>query len=430
MIALSALAPERLLVPVASIVGPDHAMLRDGTVVVAPGDVGQVAEVLRFAQSNRLVVTPAGGGTKSDQKSGGGSGRGSDWGNPVAAAIQLSIRRMARVREHAWQDMTCTVEAGCTWAEMQSALANHGQMVALDPLWPERATVGGIIATNDSGALRIQFGGLRDLIIGMTFVLADGTIAKSGGKVVKNVAGYDLHKLLTGSFGTLGVIAEVNFRLHPVERFVQTWSVAARDADAADPASFAEPLFALMDSQMTPSGVQLRIFGRECGLDIRIAAPRECAAEYEARVRSIFSGFAVNASNDAAWEARPQIFDSNYEIILKASVIAGEVCSVASELRKRADAEGVELALVCQANGLMTLGLNSGHDPAVRFIEHLRTRLGKCGGSAVALRIPDAMRKEVDVWGPQSDALPLMREIKRRFDPGRILNPGRFVGNI
>src|SRR5690348_8967638 len=227
MIAASALAPERLLAPMGSIVGPDHATLLDGTVVVAPGDVGQVAEVLRFAQSNRLAVTAAGGGTKS----GWGSGRGSDWGNPVAAHIQLSMRRMARVREHAWQDMTCTVEAGCTWAEMQTALANHGQMVALDPLWPERATVGGIIATNDSGALRIQFGGLRDLIIGMTFVLADGTIAKSGGKVVKNVAGYDLHKLLTGSFGTLGVIAEVNFRLHPVERFVQTWSVNSRDAD-------------------------------------------------------------------------------------------------------------------------------------------------------------------------------------------------------
>ena len=113
---------------------------------------------------------------------------------------------MNALREHAWQDMTCTVEAGCTWAAMQAELARHGQMVALDPLWPERATVGGIVATNDSGALRLKYGGLRDLIIGMTVVLADGTIAKSGGKVVKNVAGYDLHKLMTGSFGTLGVI--------------------------------------------------------------------------------------------------------------------------------------------------------------------------------------------------------------------------------
>ena len=101
--------------------------------------------------------------------------------------------------------MTCTVEAGCTWAAMQAALARHGQMVALDPLWPEKATVGGVVATNDSGCFRLKYGGLRDLIIGMTIVLADGTIAKTGGKVVKNVAGYDLHKLMTGAFGTLGV---------------------------------------------------------------------------------------------------------------------------------------------------------------------------------------------------------------------------------
>src|SRR5581483_2200314 len=131
--------------------------------------------------------------------------------------ILLSLERMHRLREHTWEDMTCSVEAGCTWAAMQAELRRHGQMVALDPLCPERATIGGIIATNDSGGLRLKYGGLRDLIIGMTVVLADGTVAKTGGKVVKNVAGYDLHKLMTGSFGTLSVIAEVNFRLHPIE---------------------------------------------------------------------------------------------------------------------------------------------------------------------------------------------------------------------
>ena len=417
MITASALAPERLLAPLASIVGQEHATLREGTIVVVPGDVEQVAEVLRFAQANRLAVMPTGGGTKLD------------WGNPVAAAIQLSMRRMAQVREHAWQDMTCTVEAGCTWAEMQKTLAEHEQTVALDPLWPERATVGGILATNDSGALRIRFGGLRDLVIGMTFVLADGTVAKSGGKVVKNVAGYDLHKLLTGSFGTLGVIAEVNFRLHPAERFGQTWSVAARDA-AADPDCFSKPLSALMESQMTPSGVQLRVSNSECALYIRIAALPECVAEYDARIRSIFDGFTVAPSDGAAWHARQEIFDSDVEFVLKASVIAAEVCPVASELRKWAHDEGAEIALVCQANGLMTVGLHSQRGAAVRFAELIRARLRKSGGSATALRIPDAIRDAADVWGPQPDALPLMREIKRRFDPGRVLNPGRFVGNI
>ena len=130
-------------------------------------------------------------------------------------------------------------------------------MIALDPLWPERATVGGIVSTNDSGALRLKYGSLRDLIIGMTLVLADGTIAKTGGKVVKNVAGYDLHKLMTGGFGTLGVIAEVNFRLHPFEQNAQTWTISAPPGLC----SLDAPLRALLDSQMSPSCMQIRSTG-------------------------------------------------------------------------------------------------------------------------------------------------------------------------
>ena len=145
---------------------------------------------------------------------------------------------MPRLREHAWHDMTCTVDAGFPWAEMQRALQQHGQMVALDPLWPQRATVGGVVACNDSGSLRLKYGGLRDLIIGMTVVLADGAIAKSGGKVVKNVAGYDIHKLMTGSFGTLGVVAQVSFRLHPVEEHARTWTFAAGRMPPSSPARY------------------------------------------------------------------------------------------------------------------------------------------------------------------------------------------------
>ncbi len=156
-------------------------------IAVAPANSEEVAAVLRLAQENHLAVVPYGGGTKQG------------WGYPVAPALVLEMHRLNMLREHTWQDMTCTVEAGCTWSAMQSGLAQHGQYVALDPLWPERATVGGIVATNDSGALRLRYGGLRDLVIGMTIVLADGTIAHTGGKVVKNVAGYDLHKLMIGA---------------------------------------------------------------------------------------------------------------------------------------------------------------------------------------------------------------------------------------
>ncbi len=153
--------------------------------------------------------------------------------------------RFDRVLEHTWQDLTCTVQAGCTWQSLQDALAQHGQFVALDPLWPERATVGGIIASNDSGSLRLRYGSLRDLVIGMTVVLADGTVAQVGGKVVKNVAGYDLHKLLIGAFGTLGVITEVTFRLHAIPR--HTAQLHCRRAERAQPARRApagDPRFA------------------------------------------------------------------------------------------------------------------------------------------------------------------------------------------
>lgn len=412
----AALTLDEGMAHLASIVGPEHAQLRGDTVVAAPGDTQQVAQLLRFAQSNGLTVMPTGGSTKLG------------WGNPVMPEIELSIRRMHALRDHPWEDMTCTVEAGCAWAAMQSELRLHGQMVALDPLWPDRATVGGVIAANDSGALRSKFGGLRDLIIGMTIVLADGTIAKSGGKVVKNVAGYDLHKLMTGSFGTLGVIAEVNFRLHPVEEHVRTWTVTA--PEAALPDFFAEPLRALMDSPMTPSCVQLRVLNHECALDIRIAGIPECLEEYGVRIQSLCGKVTLTEAGENIWQARQRLFDKSGALVMKVSVVPGEICSVISELQQRAAAEGHEIDVVAQATGLMTVALSSAPDAAIALIEHLRKRLAHSGGSAIVLHMPDSLRGKVNVWGPDPDALPLMREIKRRFDPDRILNPGRFVGGI
>ncbi len=414
----AALTLEQSLAHLRPIVGQEHASLRGNAVVVAPADANQIAQVLRFAQANGLVVTPTGSGTKLG------------WGNPVASSILLSLERLRALREHAWQDMTCTVEAGCTWNAMQAELAQQGQMVALDPLWPDRATVGGIVASNDGGALRLKYGGLRDLIIGMTIVLADGTVAKTGGKVVKNVAGYDLHKLMTGSFGTLGVITEVNFRLHPVEEHAQTWTITARGAAVPDAAVFAGPLSALMDSQMTPSCVQLRTSNRECALDIRIAAVPECLQEQAGRIQDLFARFAVNEPDNAVWQARQRLVYGDDAFLLKISLLPADLCAVTTDLQQRAAREAVEITTVGQANGIMTAALNASSDTAVALIEQLRAKVEGRGGSVVVLRLPDSLRGNFDVWGLNSGALPLMREIKRRFDPGRTLNPGRFVGGI
>jgi glycolate oxidase FAD binding subunit len=411
--ATAALTLHECAAHLAAIAGAEHTHLSGETVSVAPADAQQIAAILGFANANGIVVTPSGSGTKSA------------WGNPVAAGIRLELKRMNRLREHPWQDMTCTVEAGCTWAAMQAELARHRQMVALDPLWPEKATVGGVVASNDGGALRLKYGGLRDLIIGMTVVLADGTVAKTGGKVVKNVAGYDLHKLMTGGFGTLGVIAEVNFRLHPVEACRRTWTAIALDAGA-----FAAPRRALLDSQMTPSSVQLRVRKQECALDVRIAALPECMDEHAASLQKIFGQIELKESSEQVWQARQELFDAEGAAVLKVSVLPSDVCAVSNELQERANEEGLEISIVAQANGLMTAALKSAPDAAIALIERLRGRVRGSGGSVVALQIPETLRGRLDVWGCDSNALPLMREIKRRFDPNRILNPGRFVGNI
>src|ERR1035437_7507740 len=194
------------------LLSPAQISERDGKPLLSPKKTEEIPAIARYANQHSLAIEITGASTKRS------------WGNPIqpnpvtADILLLDPTHLTGVVSHSWQDLTATVAAGTPWATMQRTLAQHNQQVALDPLWPETATIGGIIATNDSGPMRLKYGSLRDLIIGMTIVLADGTIAKSGGKVVKNVAGYDLHKLMTGAFGTLGAIAEVTFRLHPISQ--------------------------------------------------------------------------------------------------------------------------------------------------------------------------------------------------------------------
>lgn len=417
MHATANLTREEALARLAAIAGPEHARADGDAIRVAPADAEQVAAVLRFANENGLSVVSTGGGSKLG------------WGNPVEPEVFLCLERMNAVREHAWQDMTCTVEAGCTWAAMQHELARHGQMVALDPLWPERTTVGGVLATNDSGAMRLRYGGLRDLVIGMTLVLADGTIAKSGGKVVKNVAGYDLHKLMTGSFGTLGVITEVNFRLHPAEQDARTFTVAAQYAT-----QLAGPLATLLHAQIALSAVQLRTAAGRCALDVRLCARRECLGDHAEKLHRIFSGLAVEEIDAHVWQAREQLFAEGGATVVKASVLPAEVCAVADAVKESAVALSIDVSLVAQATGLMTVALaerqGAARDAAAGLIEKLRAQVRPAGGSVVVIQMPDALRGKIDVWDCRSDALAMMREIKRRFDRNRILSPGRFVGGI
>src|SRR6516164_2428950 len=210
--------------------------------VAEPASERELAALLSSANEAQIAVIPRGGGTKLA------------WGNPPKRAdLVLLTARLNRVLEHAWADLTVSVEAGCTLLTLEEKLAQHGQRLALDGLQPESATIGGILSTNDSGVLRLRFGALRDLVIGVTLALPDGTLASSGGKVVKNVAGYDLPKLTTGAFGTLGIITRAVFRTHPVCRESAILSFGAPGAEAMQ-----AKILASQNSELAHTALQIR----------------------------------------------------------------------------------------------------------------------------------------------------------------------------
>jgi glycolate oxidase FAD binding subunit len=297
---------------------------------------------------------------------------------------------------------------------MQSGLAQHGQHVALDPLWTDRATVGGIVATNDSGALRLRYGGLRDLIIGMTIVLADGTIAQTGGKVVKNVAGYDLHKLMTGAFGTLGVITSVNFRLHSMSQCTQSFSVSS---PAAEP--LGKLMLKLLHAQVSTVAIQVRGTARGFVLDIQLASLAEVLHTQAAAVEEMAQseGLSSSAAGDEIWEARQARLAG--EIVCKGTMLPAEVARFAERVR------GLGGESVIQGTGIMIASFPTA---AAEGLLELRREMEKASGSLMVLNQP--AETKIDCWGTLPDSFPLMREIKRRFDPEGILNPGRFIGHI
>jgi glycolate oxidase FAD binding subunit len=386
----------------AAITGDQHVREEKGVLTVAPASNEEVSGVLRVAHQHRWPVTGLGGSTKQR------------WGYPTQPKLALKLDRLNQLREHTWQDMTCTVDAGCTWSAMQSGLAQHSQYVALDPLWPERATVGGIVATNDSGALRLRYGGLRDLIIGMTIVLADGTIARTGGKVVKNVAGYDLHKLMIGAFGTLGIVTSVNFRLHSIPPCSRTFSVPAPAAEA-----LGELMLKLLHAQLCTVAIQLRGARNGFALDVRLASLAEVVDSQAGALEALAQneGLATQSSAEDVWNARQHLQDNAY--VCKCTMLPLEVGRFAERVRQ----EGGDS--VTQATGIMFAGFPSS---AGHCLTQLRREIEEARGSLMILQQPaDAAQ---DCWGTPPDSLPLMREIKRRFDPEGILNPGRFLGHI
>lgn len=387
--------------------------------VIEPGSPDEMARVLKTASVAGLRVIPRGGATKMA------------WGNPPRGGdLIISTRRLNRIVEHAWGDMTATVEAGCTLRQLQQTLAEHGQRLALDPPWPGEATIGGILATNDSGPLRIRFGSLRDLIIGITLVLADGTLAKSGGKVVKNVAGYDLPKLATGSLGTLGIITQAIFRLHPIPRESRSLSFSTPDHPAMNAL-----VLAILDSRLVPTGVQIRAAGSSLPeIDLRFEGTAAgCEAQVDQAVR-LAAGSRQTGTQTNVWNAPAALWGgAEPSVVCKFTLLPASMGAFFDKVREVAEKTHLRWRVVAQAVGVGFLRLEGdGAAPDVfpSAIVELRQGLESRGGSLVVLRCPSEVKSKLDTWGSSGDALPVMKSVKAQFDPAGVLNPGRFIGGI
>ena len=379
----------------------------------APSSFEEAADIMRRAGEERLTVRPRGGGTKLG------------WGTPRADPdLEISTAGLDRIVEHNEGDLTAVVEAGVRLADAQAAFAEAGQMLALDPpLGPGgAATFGGVVATADTGPLRHRYGGVRDLLLGMTVALSDGTVAKSGGKVIKNVAGYDLAKLYAGSFGTLGAVLQVVVRLHPRPRRTTT-AVGTSD----DPSALARAASALAHAPLELESLDVSwqdargsVLARPGGLS--------SDAQAEAIARSLRDEgleTEVHGDDDELWAHQRSRQRSRERVVARVSGLPDRLESV---LRTAARLHG---SLVGRAGlGVSYVTLPPGEPEELAMaVEDLRRELAPF--ACAVLDAPVDVRERVEVWGVTDEPLiELMRRVKERFDPSGVCSPGTFVGGI
>jgi glycolate oxidase FAD binding subunit len=390
--------------------------------VAHPRSVDEVVAVVTAAAAHGLAVVARGAGTKLA------------WGSPPAACdLVVDLRRLDRVVDHAAGDMVVQVEAGVPLRRLASVVAQAGQQLALDlPAYDGGAalaagTVGGAVAVGWSGPRRLRYGRLRDLLLGVTIVRADGVVASAGGRVVKNVAGYDLGKLVTGSYGTLGLVVAATLRLHPLPA-AATWAAVT----VPDPQTGYARAAAVLDSQLAPTAVEVDRPG--AGEPVTVAALLEGTPDGvppRAEAAAGLLGGAVLAGAPAwagCWPGTPQ------GTLVELTVPPARLVQALDTVDDAARATGLAAPVRGSAGvAELRVGLPAGSAPAsvAGFVSALRAGLATCDGSVVVRHAPPPVRAVVDVWGPvDPGALTLMRRVKDQFDPGHRLAPGRFVGGI
>jgi glycolate oxidase FAD binding subunit len=369
-----------------------------------------------------------------------GAGSKMDWGRPPKPIdVILSMRGLNRLIEHQHGDLTATIEAGATLADVNRALAHHGQWLPLDPPFADRATIGGLLATNDSGSLRHRHGTPRDLVIGVELATTDGTLAKAGGRVVKNVAGYDLSKLVCGSFGSLAAIVSATFKLAPLPTALQTVVIETPNFDA-----LGLTVRTVMASQLEPLAFEVYvpdIVGAELGppskagqrrplrpaLHVAFASvPAAIDAQVE-KLRDLTSlmGRATVLDGDTdrfTWQDYAQRVWHGPGAIVRVSWLPAQIATAIAELRSMAGAACIEMVgRAAVGAGLLRIDDEVSRQAAV--IEQIRH--SPSFGNVVIVRGTPELKALVDVWGPQGDRERLFTSLKDAFDPHGILNAGR-----
>lgn len=406
----------------------DDALAVDGLTprfIVAPAAPDQLAQALAFANEQGAAVVPWGGG------------RHMALGNmPERYDVALRTTKLDRVIEYEPADLTITVEAGITFDRLQSVLRERSQFLPIDA--PGEATVGGALAVGVSGPSRHAYGLPRDWLIGCRVAHPDGSISKGGGRVVKNVAGYDLPKLAVGSLGTLGVIVEATFKVAPFPATQETLLAAhdaledaARAVSDADERGLALRAAALLDREaagaLAPDGPHIAAYW--------LAGPRTAVERTRRELRALSSGEIRRLEADASdrwWAALSEQRGNVPSVPLRVTLLPSDVVPFIEKVRRDAAEAGQALTSVAYLTTGLVLARVSATDAesTVELIAHARRCAEEVNGYLVVEAAPVALKRRIDVWGNAGSALALMRRLKHQFDPLSTLNPGRYLGGI
>ncbi len=413
-----------------------HPLGNNGKTVVYPESEQEIAEILVYANNQNLKVGIGGNGSK---RGFGGVEENND--------IFLSLKRYSGIIEHSVGDMTMTVKPGTTMKEINEYLVRHKQKLAADPRWPEYATIGGVIAANDSGPKRLKYGSARDYVIGLRVVYPNGKVIRTGGKVVKNVAGYDMNKLFIGSMGTLGVLSEVTLKLRPVPKY-QSLVLLSFSKEAFKEA----PAFVkrLQDSTLEP--VSMELLNPELAIAIGGKARYTLAVSFEdveEAVRyqvewlennrpdgtevHVLSGGEAEAWWDDFAKVPPAgcLEDDNEVLSVKIGTRNADVIPLVEASEDIASRHLLHVKVHGgTGHGISRVYASGNPENFIPFLKELRGGAEAKGGYAVADHLPLTLRKEVDIWGGNITYRPLLEGIKKTIDPNLILNPKRFAGGL